>query len=134
MIEYLVVALQHPSGGWVAVLPDFVGVTGRSVDMQHAIDRATAEAREVCFTVVEVRKAMPEPCDLVTAQRDHRWAKEYGISWDQAVIQTVNLACPNSGRRRRRSEKRESKVVEWSRRAARRANEGAVNAMPPQAE
>ena len=132
MVEYLVVALQHPSGGWVAVLPDFVGVTGRAVEMQHAIDRATAEAREVCFMVVEVKKAMPEPCDLATVQRNHRWAKEYGISWDQAVIQTAHFAYPNSGQRRRRSEKRESKVVEWSRRAARRANRDVPYA--PQAE
>jgi hypothetical protein len=119
MIDYLVVALQHPSGGWVAVLPDFVGVTGRATSMQHAIDRATAGAREFCAIVVGVRKAMPEPLELADAQRNHRWAKEYGIDWHQAVIQTVTLAHPGIGQRRTAA-KRESKVAEWSRRTAAR--------------
>ncbi|HEV8390931.1 MAG TPA: hypothetical protein VGQ35_13860 [Dongiaceae bacterium] len=122
MVEYLVVALQHPSGGWVAVLPDFVGVTGRAVTMQHAIDRAAAGARDVCAIIVSVRKAMPDPCDLATAQRNLRWTKEYGIDWQRAVIQSVALAHPGIGPRRS-APKRESKVVEWSRRAARRASE-----------
>jgi predicted RNase H-like HicB family nuclease len=126
MIDYLVVALQHPSGGWVAVLPDFVGVTGRAASMQHAIDRASAGAREVCAIMVGVRKAMPEPCDLSVAQRNFRWAKEYGIDWQQAVIQTVTLSHPGTGQRRTAA-RRESKVVQWSRRAAaRRASMVAV--------
>ena len=124
MVEYLVVALQHPSGGWVAVLPDFVGVTGRAVTMQHAIDRAAAEAREVCAIIVDVRKAMPAPCDLSTAQRNRRWAKEYGIDWQQAVVQAVALSHPGVAPRRSAA-KRESKVVEWSRRAAHRAQQQA---------
>lgn len=119
MIDYLVVALQHPSGGWVAVLPDFVGVTGRATSLQHAIDRAAAQAREYCAIVVSIKKAMPEPRELAAAQRNHRWAKEYGIDWPQAVIQTVTLAHPGIGERRR-APKRESKVAEWSRRAAAR--------------
>ena len=119
MVDYLVVALQHPSGGWVAVLPDFVGVTGRATSMQHAIDRATAVAREFCAIVVGIRKAMPAPCDLADVQRNHRWAKEYGIDWQQAVVQTIAMAHPGTGQRRSAS-KRESKVVEWSRRTAAR--------------
>lgn len=119
MVDYLVVALQHPSGGWVAVLPDFVGITGRATSMQHAIDRATAGAREFCAIVVGIRKAMPTPRELSDAQRDHRWAKEYGIDWERAVIQTVALAHPGTGQRRS-APRRESKVVEWSRRAAAR--------------
>jgi len=131
MVEYMVVALQHPSGGWVAVLPDFAGVTGRAVTMQHAIDRAAAGAREVCAIIVGIRKAMPEPCDLSTAQRNLRWAKEYGIDWQQAVIEQVALAHPGFGQRRSAA-KRESKVVAWSRRAAKRANAAVPYA--PQAE
>ena len=119
MVDYLVVALQHPSGGWVAVLPDFVGVTGRATSMQHAIDRATAGAREFCAVVFDIKKAMPEPCELADVQRDHRWAKEYGVDWQQAVIQTVALSHPGIGQRRS-APKRESKVVEWSRRATAR--------------
>jgi predicted RNase H-like HicB family nuclease len=132
MVDYLVVALQHPSGGWVAVLPDFVGVTGRAVTMQHAIDRATAAAREVCATIVGIRKAMPEPSALAAAQRNLRWTKEYGIDWQQAVIQAVTLSHPAMSPRRRAAAKRESKVVEWSRRAAERTNQSVPHA--PQAE
>lgn len=119
MVDYLVVALKHPSGGWVAALPDFVGVTGRATSMQHAIDRATAGAREFCAIVVGIKKAMPEPTELGDVQRDHRWAKEYGIDWQQVVVQTVALSHPGTAQRRSAA-KRESKVVEWSRRAAER--------------
>jgi len=132
MVDYLVVALQHPSGGWVAVLPDFIGVTGRAVTMQHAIDRATAAAREVCATIVSIRKAMPEPCALAAAQRNLRWTKEYGIDWQQAVIQSVTLSRPAMSPPRRVAARRESKVVEWSRRTAKRANQSVPYA--PQAE
>jgi predicted RNase H-like HicB family nuclease len=120
MVEYLVVALPHPSGGWVATLPDFVGVTGRAVDMDRAIERAAVAAREVCGIVVEVRKAMPEPCALAEAQKNHRWAKEYGIDWEQAVVRSVALPYPDGRERRRRAERRPSKVAEWARRTQRR--------------
>lgn len=133
MVDYLVVALQHPSGGWVAVLPDFVGVTGRAVSMQHAIDRAAAAAREVCAIVVGIRKTMPEPCDLATAQRNARWAKEYGIDWEKALVQTITLTHPGTGMRRR-PVKRESKMVEWSRRAAARRASVAAASYATQAE
>jgi predicted RNase H-like HicB family nuclease len=135
MVEYLVVTLQHPSGGWVAVLPDFVGVTGRAVSMQHAVDRATAGAREVCAVLVDIKKTMPEPCDLAAAQRNHRWAKEYGVDWERAVVQAVGISHPGTAQRRR-SQKRESKVVEWSRRMAGRANQTPPRDTPyaPQAE
>lgn len=129
MVEYLVVALPHPSGGWVATLPDFVGVTGRAVDMERAIERAAVAAREVCGIVVEVRKAMPEPCDLAEAQKNHRWAKEYGIDWERAVVRSVSLAYPSARQRRRRAERRPSKVAEWARRAQRRPSQDAP-AMP----
>jgi len=41
MVEYLAIAFPHDSGGWVTVLPDFVGVTGRAEDARQAIQRAT---------------------------------------------------------------------------------------------
>lgn len=125
MVDYLVVTLQHPSGGWVAVLPDFIGVTGRATSMQHAIERATAAAREVCAVVFDIKKHMPEPCDLAVAQKNLRWAKEYGVDWQQATIQKVALSRPGAGMRRR-PVKRESKVAEWSRRAAARRASMAV--------
>jgi predicted RNase H-like HicB family nuclease len=137
MVDYLVVTLQHPSGGWVAVLPDFIGVTGRATSMQHAIERATAAAREVCAVIFDIRKDMPKPCDLVAVQKNLRWAKEYGIDWQEAIIQKVTLSRPGAGMRRR-PVKRESKVVEWSRRAAARRVSIAVAASAvsyaPQAE
>jgi hypothetical protein len=133
MVDYLVVALQHPSGGWVAVLPDFVGVTGRAMSMQHAIDRAAAGAREVCAIIVGIRKRMPEPCDLATAQRNLRWAKEYGVNWEKALVQTVTLSHPGTSQRRITS-RRESKVAEWSRRAAARRANVAATPYAPQAE
>ena len=89
MVDYLVVALQHPSGGWVAVLPDCVGVTGRATSMQHAIDRATAQAREFCAIVVGIKKAMPAPCELGDAQRNYRWAKEYASAHGPLPVGTV---------------------------------------------
>jgi hypothetical protein len=137
MVEYLIVALPHPSGGWVATSPDFVGVTGRAVNMEQAIERAAVAAREVCGIVVQVKKAMPEPCGLADAQKNHRWAKEYGIDWEQAVVRSVALPQPGTGSRRRRSERRESKVVEWSRRMQHRPPQHAAvqrAAVMPQAE
>ena len=135
MVEYLVVALQHPSGGWVAVLPDFVGVTGRAVSMQHAIDRATAGAREVCAVLVGIKKTMPEPCDLATVQKNHRWAKEYGIDWERAVVQAAAISHPGTAQRKR-AQKRETKVAEGSRRMASRTNQVTPRDAPyaPQAE
>jgi predicted RNase H-like HicB family nuclease len=118
MVEYLVVTLQHPSGGWVAVLPDFVGVTGRAVTMQHAVDRAAAGAREVFGIMAGLKKGMPEPCDLAAAQRNYRWAREYGIDWQNALVQSVKLSHP--GVVARRTVRRESKIAEWSRRMAAR--------------
>lgn len=121
MVDYLVVTLQHPSGGWVAVMPDFVGVTGRATSMQHAVDRATAGAREMCAIIFGIQKTMPTPCDLAVAQKNLRWAKEYGVDWETAVILSVALS-HHETRTRRAPVKRESKVAEWSRRvAARRA-------------
>lgn len=120
MVEYLVVTLQHPSGGWVAVLPDFVGVTGRAVTMQHAVDRAAAGAREVFGIMVGLKKAVPQPCDLAAAQRNHRWAREYGIDWQHALVQSVTLSHPGVGTRR--PVRRESKIAEWSRRMAARTS------------
>jgi hypothetical protein len=96
--------------------------------MQHAIDRATAGAREFCAIVFGIKKAMPQPCELIDAQRNHRWAKEYGIDWQQAVIQTVALSHPGTPQRRSAA-KRETKVAEWSRRTA--ARRMALQQQPP---
>ncbi|MGH6830621.1 MAG: hypothetical protein ACREDG_05645 [Methylocella sp.] len=125
MIEYLVVAFRHPSGGWVAVPPDFVGVTGRALDMQHAIDRAATAATQVCAILAGAGRTMPVPCDLAGAPMNHRWAAEYGIDRDHALIESVWLSQPSSTRRRR-SKKRGAKIAEWSKRAT-----GAVGRRTP---
>ena len=125
MVDYLVVAFPHPSGGWVAVMPDFLGVTGRGPDLEQAIERASGGAMDVCTALVAIDNAMPEPGDLAAAQRDQRWTKEYGIDWVSAIVRPVSLPHPNSVPSRRLA-KRESKIAAWSRRMAARANQNSA--------
>jgi predicted RNase H-like HicB family nuclease len=69
MVEYLIVTFPHPSCGWVAVLPDFIGVTGRGADLEEAIERAMTGAQDVCLALASINKPMPQPGDLTHAQR-----------------------------------------------------------------
>jgi hypothetical protein len=87
MAEYLLIAFPHGSGIWAAVLPDFIGVTGRAHDLSRAIEQATAGAGSVLRALC----AMPEPSDLASAQRNFPWAQQYGIDWPKAVVSTVSL-------------------------------------------
>lgn len=133
MVDYLIVAFPHPSCGWVAVLPDFIGVTGRGADTNEAIERALTGAQDVCIALVSINKPMPLPSDLAHAQRNQRWAREYGIDWTTAVVRAVSIPHPSTLPRRRLA-KRESKVAAWSRRAAQRENRAPATAYPPAAE
>lgn len=133
MVDYLIVAFPHPSCGWVAVLPDFIGVTGRGADVEEAIARACDGAQDVCIALVAANQPMPQPGDLVRAQRNRRWAKEYGIDWATALVRAVSIPHPNTLPRRRIA-KRESKVAAWSRRVAERENRAPAIAYPPAAE
>ncbi len=133
MVDYLIVAFPHPSCGWVAVLPDFIGVTGRGADLEEAIERAVAGAQDVCIALASINKPLPQPGDLAHAQRDQRWAKEYGIDWASAIVRAVSVPDPSTLPRRRVA-KRESKVVAWSRRVAQRETRVAATVYPPAAE
>ena len=133
MVNYLIVAFPHPSCGWVAVLPDFIGVTGRGADVEEAIERALTGAQDVCIALVSINKPMPQPGDLSHAQRNQRWTKEYGIDWDSAVVRAVSIPHPSTLPRRRVA-KRESKVVAWSRRVAARENRVTATPYPSAAE
>lgn len=106
MTDYLVIGFPHQSGSWAAVLPDFVGVTGRGSDLTQAIDRATEGAISVMKTLTKIG-AVPLPKDLREIQQDHLWANEYGINWSCAVVSTVTLHAqligePMPGRSRQR--------------------------------
>jgi len=89
--DYLVIGFPHQSGTWAAVLPDFVGVTGRGADLAQAIDRATESAISVIKILTKIGAPLPLPKDLRKIQLDHVWANEYGINWSCAVVSTVAL-------------------------------------------
>lgn len=91
MAEYLLIAFPHGSGIWAAVLPDFVGVTGRARDLSGAIEQATAGAGLVLKALRAMPAPMPEPSDLAAAQRNFPWTQQYGIDWSKAVVNTVSL-------------------------------------------
>lgn len=91
MTDYLVIGFPHQSGSWAAVLPDFVGVTGRGSDLAQAIDRATEGAISVIKILTKIDAPLPLPKDLRRIQLDHVWANEYGINWSCAVVSTVAL-------------------------------------------
>ena len=87
----------------------------------------------MCAVLFDIKKAMPEPSDLAAVQANRIWVEEYGIDWQHALVQTVALTHPGVGMRRR-PVRRESKVVEWSRRVAARRASTAAAAYATQAE
>jgi predicted RNase H-like HicB family nuclease len=95
MVEYLLIAFPHGSGIWAAVLPDFVGVTGRARDLSGAIEQATAGVGLVLKALRAMPAPMPEPSDLAAAQRNFPWGQQYGIDWSKAVVNTVSLPSDN---------------------------------------
>jgi hypothetical protein len=95
-VEYLLIAFPHGSGIWAAVLPDFVGVTGRARDLFGAIEQATAGAGLVLKALRAMPAPMPEPSDLAAAQRNFPWGQQYGIDWSKAVVNTVSLPSDNA--------------------------------------
>jgi predicted RNase H-like HicB family nuclease len=88
IVYYLVIAFRH--WGWVAVLPDFVGVTGRAEDVAKAIQRAVVAARSALEALKAVPTQLPVPSNLDAVQRNYAWAKEQGIDWSKAVVSTVS--------------------------------------------
>lgn len=90
--HFLIVTYPHESCGWVAILPDFVGVTGRGAEMGLAMWRATTAAQKVCEVLAQIERPLPVPTDLASAQRKHLWAHVYGVDWSTAVVRSIRLS------------------------------------------
>ena len=80
MSHFLIIAYPHKSCGWVSILPDFVGVTGRADEMGLAMWRATKAAQQVCEALAQLDQALPTPTNLASAQKKARmgqrlWAR-----------------------------------------------------------
>jgi hypothetical protein len=90
--HFLIIAYPHDFCGWVSVLPDFVGVTGRGNEMGLAMWRATKAAQQVCEVLTQLDQPLPTPTDLATAQKKHVWINAYGLDWSTAVVRSVRLS------------------------------------------
>lgn len=91
MLDYLAVAFRHPTGSWAAVMPDFIGITGRGSDASAAIQKAKAGAGAMLGVLKELPASMPIPMDIREAQRNPILAKHYGVDWSHAVVDTVSF-------------------------------------------
>lgn len=89
MANYLLVTYPHEYG-WVAVMPDFRGATGRAQEMEPAVWRAIQAARKICAVILELGRSMPTPTDLATVRNNRVWANTYGIDWSNAVVRTIS--------------------------------------------
>jgi predicted RNase H-like HicB family nuclease len=87
--RYLVVTYPHDYG-WVTVMPDFRGATGRADDMQQAVLQALKGALKVCSVTLELGKPLPEPLELSFLKNDHVWARIYGVDWSRAVVHAIS--------------------------------------------
>jgi hypothetical protein len=92
MSHFLIVAYRHEFCGWVSMLPDFVGVTGRGNEMGLAMWRATKAAQQVCEVLAELDQPLPTPTDLALARKRHVWINVHGIDWSTAVVRSVRLS------------------------------------------
>jgi hypothetical protein len=86
--RYLVVTYPQEYG-WVAVMPDFRGATGRAGEMDAAIGQAIRSANKVCSAISELGRGMPAPMDLSAVKSNHRWAGVYGVDWSKAIVHTI---------------------------------------------
>lgn len=91
MLNYLAVAFRHPTGTWAAVMPDFIGVTGRGSDPLAAIQKAKAGAQTILRALKGIEASIPTPMDIGTAQRNPVLAKYYGVDWSSAVVSLVAI-------------------------------------------
>jgi predicted RNase H-like HicB family nuclease len=91
MLDYLAVAFRHPTGSWAAVMPDFIGITGRGSDASAAIQKAKAGASAMLSILKRIPESIPVPMDIGAAQRNPILTKHYGVDWSQAVVDTVSF-------------------------------------------
>ena len=68
MSQFLIIAYSHESCGWVSMLPDFVGVTGRGNAMELAMWRASKAAQQVCEVLARLDQPLPTPTDLASTK------------------------------------------------------------------
>ena len=87
--DYMLVVYPHHYG-WVALLPDFRGATGRAADMEAAVLQAIEGARKVCSAMEEVGAEIPDPLDIALVKSNSVWVRVYGIDWARAVVRTVS--------------------------------------------
>jgi hypothetical protein len=90
--HFLIIAYPHESCGWVSILPDFVGVTGRADEMGLAMWRAMKAAQQVCEALAQLDQALPTPTNLASAQKEDVWINAYGLDWSTAVVRSVRLS------------------------------------------
>ena len=91
MLDYLAVAFRHPTGSWAAVMPDFIGITGRGSDASAAIAEAKAGAGTMLSVLKEIPTSIPRPMNILAAQCSPILAKAHGVDWSTAVVDTVSL-------------------------------------------
>lgn len=92
MSQFLIIAYPHESCGWVSMLPDFVGVTGRGNAMELAMWRASKAAQQVCEVLARLDKPLPTPTDLASTKKMHLWVSAYGVDWSTAVVRSIRLS------------------------------------------
>jgi hypothetical protein len=90
--HFLIIAYRHEFCGWVSILPDFVGVTGRASEMGLALWRAAKAAQQVCDVLAQLDQPLPTPTDLASARKRHVWINAYGLDWSTAVVRSVRLS------------------------------------------
>jgi hypothetical protein len=87
--DYVLVVYPHHYG-WVALMPDFRGATGRAAEMEAAVLQAIEGARKVCSAMEEVGAEIANPLDISLVKSNPVWVRVYGIDWARAVVQTVS--------------------------------------------
>jgi len=87
---YILVIYPHDYG-WVALMPDFRGATGRAVEMELAIMHAIQAARKVCSAIIEVGRVIPAPLEISSMKSDPIWVRAYGVDWSRAIMRTVSM-------------------------------------------
>ena len=88
---YILLAYPHHYG-WVALMPDFRGATGRARTAEQAMNQAIFAAHKVATAMAELGRAHPVPLDLAAIKDDPVWTLTYGINWTQAITLTVPVA------------------------------------------
>ena len=87
---YVLVIYPHEYG-WVALMPDFRGATGRAVEMESAISHAIQAARKVCSATMEVGRVIPDPSEISAVKSNPIWVRVYGVDWSRASMRTVSM-------------------------------------------